>query len=175
MQAIFQLLICFTMQQFVLFDFHKDADIRKWNIVDDGVMGGLSAGRFRINEAGHGVFSGTVSLENNGGFSSLRYYFTPMETSQYSKFILRLKGDGKTYQFRVKSQANEYYSYICEFKTTGDWQTVEIPFGILYPSFRGRTLNMPNYPGKQLGEIGFLIGNKKAENFHLEMDRIGME
>jgi hypothetical protein len=175
MQAIFHLLIVFTMQQFVLFDFHTDADIRRWNIVDDGVMGGLSAGRFRINEAGHGEFSGTVSLENNGGFSSLRYYFNPMEPSQYSKFVIRLKGDGKTYQFRVKSQANEYYSYICDFKTTGDWQSVEIPFGILYPSFRGRTLNMPNYPGKQLGEIGFLIGNKKAESFQLEMDWIGME
>jgi hypothetical protein len=163
------------MQQQIIFDFNKDADTRRWNIVDDGVMGGLSSGRFRINEAGHGEFKGTVSLENNGGFSSLRYYFNPMETSQHSKFVLRLKGDGKTYQFRVKSQANEYYSYICEFKTTGDWQTVEIPFDVLYPSFRGRTLNMPNYPGKQLGEIGFLIGNKKAENFMLEVDRIGME
>jgi hypothetical protein len=163
------------MQQQIIFDFNKDADTRRWNIVDDGVMGGLSSGRFRINEVGHGEFKGTVSLENNGGFSSLRYYFNPMETSQHSKFVLRLKGDGKTYQFRVKSQANEYYSYICEFKTTGDWQTVEIPFDVLYPSFRGRTLNMPNYPGKQLGEIGFLIGNKKAENFMLEVDRIGME
>jgi hypothetical protein len=163
------------MQPFILFDFHKDADIGRWNIVDDGVMGGLSAGRFRINDAGHGEFTGTVSLENNGGFSSLRYFFNPIETVNHSKFVLRLKGDGKNYQFRVKSKANEYYSYICDFKTTGDWQTVEIPFSILYPSFRGQTLNLPNYPGKILGEIGFLIGNKKAERFLLEIDRIGVE
>jgi NADH dehydrogenase [ubiquinone] 1 alpha subcomplex assembly factor 1 len=175
MQAVFHLLILFTMQPIIVFDFHADADIRRWNIVDDGVMGGLSAGRFRINEAGHGEFKGTVSLENNGGFSSLRYYFNPVETGNHSKFMIRLKGDGKEYQFRVKSQANEYYSYICTFKTTGDWQTIEIPFGILYPSFRGRTLNMPNYPGKQLGEIGFLIGNKKAESFQLEIDSIVIE
>ena len=175
MQVIFQLLIYFTMQQFILFDFEKNADIRRWNIVDDGVMGGLSAGRFRISEAGHGLFTGMVSLENNGGFSSLRYYFNPVETGSFGKFTLRLKGDGKTYQFRVKSQANEYYAYICDFKTTGEWQTIEIPFGSLYPSFRGRTLNMPNYPGKQLGEIGFLIGNKKAESFALEIDKIGLE
>jgi hypothetical protein len=175
MQAIYHLLIFFTMQPLIVFDFTKDANLRNWNVVDDGVMGGLSAGRFRINEAGHGLFTGTVSLENNGGFSSLRYFFSPLETDQHSKFVLRLKGDGKNYQFRVKSQANEYYSYICDFKTTGDWQTVEIPFSALYPSFRGRTLNMPNYPGKQLGEIGFLIGNKKAESFQMEIDRIGME
>ncbi|MCU0404661.1 MAG: CIA30 family protein, partial [Chitinophagaceae bacterium] len=113
------------MQQQTIFDFHLKADTRNWNIVDDGVMGGLSAGKFRINEAGHGEFAGTVSLENNGGFSSLRYFFNPIETGNHGKFIIRLKGDGKTYQFRVKSQANEYYSYICEFKTTGDWQKVE--------------------------------------------------
>lgn len=175
MQAIYHLLIFFTMQPLIVFDFTKDANLRNWNVVDDGVMGGLSAGRFRINEAGHGLFTGTVSLENNGGFSSLRYFFSPLETDQHSKFVLRLKGDGKNYQFRVKSQANEYYSYIFDFKTTGDWQTIEIPFESLYPSFRGRTLNMPNYPGKQLGEIGFLIGNKKAERFQMEIDRIGME
>jgi hypothetical protein len=34
---------------------------------------------------------------------------------------------------------------------------------------------MPNYPGKQLGEIGFLIGNKKAESFLIEIDWIGVE
>ncbi|TAD81521.1 MAG: CIA30 family protein [Bacteroidetes bacterium] len=175
MQAFFQLFICFAVQQFVLFDFNKDADMRNWNVVDDGVMGGLSAGRLRINEAGHAAFTGTVSLENNGGFSSLRYYFKPLETSSQSKFLIRLKGDGKNYQFRVKSRANEYYSYICDFKTSGDWQTIEIPFDILYPSFRGRTLNMPNYPGKQLGEIGFLIGNKKEESFRLELDKIMIE
>lgn len=175
MQPIFLLFIMCTMQQSMLFNFEKNADIRRWNIVDDGVMGGLSAGKFSINDAGHGLFSGIVSLENNGGFSSLRHYFSPLETGGFSKFTLRLKGDGKTYQFRVKSQANEYYAYICNFKTTGEWQTIEIPFGNLYPSFRGRTLDMPNYPGKQLGEVGFLIGNKKAEHFQLEIDWIGME
>lgn len=175
MQAIFQLLLCFTMQQQIIFDFQKDADIRRWNIVDDGVMGGLSAGRFLINEVGHGLFTGSVSLENNGGFSSLRYFFNPMETGNNSKFLIRLKGDGKNYQFRVKSQTNQYYSYICDFKTTGDWQTIEIPFTILYPSFRGQTLNQPNFPGKKLEEIGFLIGNKKAESFMLEIDRIVIE
>jgi NADH dehydrogenase [ubiquinone] 1 alpha subcomplex assembly factor 1 len=163
------------MQQFILFDFNKEANIRNWNVVDDGVMGGLSAGSFRINESGNGVFTGTVSLENNGGFSSLRYFFSQLETDNHSKFIIQLKGDGKNYQFRVKSQVNEYYAYISDFKTTGDWQTIEIPFGILSPSFRGRTLNMPNYPGKLLGEIGFLIGNKKAESFQLEIDKIVIE
>lgn len=175
MQAIVTLLTLLSMQQFILMDFNKNSGIEGWNVVDDGVMGGLSAGRFRINDLGHGEFSGTVSLENNGGFSSVRYIFNPVSAGEHSQFLIRLKGDGKNYQFRVKSQANEYYAYICSFKTTGDWQTIEIPFGMLYPSFRGRTLNMPNYPGKQIAEIGFLFGNKKAEGFMLELDKIWME
>ena len=43
----------------------------KWFSVDDGVMGGVSKGKLSV-EDGTLVFSGKLSLENNGGFSSLR-------------------------------------------------------------------------------------------------------
>lgn len=89
--------------------------------------------------------------------------------------MIRVKGDGKNYQFRVKPQTNQHYSYICEYKTTGDWQTVQIPFNTLYPSFRGQTHKQPDYPCKKLSEICFLIGNKKAETFLLEIARIVIE
>ena len=45
----------------------------------------------------------------------------------------------------------------------------------MYPTFRGRTLDMPDYPGETLAEIAFFIANKKAENFRLEIDQIGLE
>jgi hypothetical protein len=44
----------------------------KWRIVNDGVMGGLSTSNVRINDEGKISFSGNVSLDNNGGFASLR-------------------------------------------------------------------------------------------------------
>jgi len=56
-----------------LFDFTPESDISNWVTVDDTVMGGRSDGHFRINDEGHGEYGGHVSLENNGGFSSLRY------------------------------------------------------------------------------------------------------
>ncbi|MEM1443591.1 MAG: CIA30 family protein, partial [Verrucomicrobiota bacterium] len=40
-----------------------------WSIVNDGVMGGLSKGKVEISKEGIMTFSGTLSLENNGGFS----------------------------------------------------------------------------------------------------------
>lgn len=155
-----------------LFDFNKESKINNWNIVDDVVMGGRSNGNFQLNSEGHGEFSGEISLKNNGGFSSAQYGFDAIDTSSYSKFLIRVKGDGKTYQFRVKSTSNQRYSYIYEFTTTKDWQGIEIPFSEMYPAFRGRRLDIPNYDGKQMAEITFLIGNKKEEKFQLLIDVI---
>jgi hypothetical protein len=68
----------------ILFDFKKDGDTSGWMIEDDGVMGGLSKGRFQLNNEGHATFSGNVSLENNGGFSSVQWNFDPIDVSPYS-------------------------------------------------------------------------------------------
>ena len=58
-----------------IFDFNTKSNITNWRIVDDVVMGGRSNGNFKINDSGYGEFSGTVSLENNGGFSMVQYAF----------------------------------------------------------------------------------------------------
>lgn len=158
--------------QEIIFDFNKNTIINNWRIVDDVVMGGRSNGNFKINNQGHGEFSGTISLENNGGFSSLRYRFKPKEVKNYQYIILKVKGDSKKYQFRVKDNLSNYYSFIANFETTEEWQTIKIRLSDMYPAFRGRTLNMDNFSSKKIEEIAFLIGNKKAENFKLEIDAI---
>ena len=163
------------LQSMVLFNFKSDSDISNWKILNDVVMGGRSSGNFKLNKDGHGEFYGTISLENNGGFSSLRYYFPNTKTEDYSAFKIKLKGDGKTYQFRVKRKQSDRYSYIYEFNTTTDWQTVTIPFSKMYASFRGNRLDIPNYDGVQMEEIAFLIGNKKEEQFKLLIDSIILE
>ncbi len=159
----------------LIYDFNKNASAKDWRIIDDVVMGGQSNGNFSINEEGHGVFEGTVSLENNGGFSSVRYQFDKVNTPKNAKVLLRLKGDGKEYQFRIKDKRNNYYSYITTFPTSGEWQTVELKLADLYPSFRGRKLNLPNYEAESFEEIVFLIGNKKNESFKLLLDKIELE
>ena len=86
--------------------------------------------------------------------------------------IIRLKGDGKKYQFRIKDDIRSYYSYISTFSTSGEWQEIEIPLNEMYPSFRGRRLNLPNFSQDNIEEIAFLIGNKKPESFRLLIDKI---
>jgi hypothetical protein len=160
------------MQTTTIFDFNKKSDTTNWKIVDDVVMGGKSSGTFQVNKEGNGVFEGRVSLENNGGFSSLRYRFDKISTEPYSKIMLKVKGDGKTYQFRVKSTSSDYYSYITYFNTTKDWQSIELFLSDMYPTFRGRKLDISNYDQESIEEIAFLIGNKKEESFQLEIDAI---
>ena len=118
---------------------------------------------------------GTVSLENNGGFSSIRHRFSKTEVNENTKLSIRLKGDGKRYQLRVKANARLYFSYITYIGTSGEWQTVEIDLADMYPSFRGMLLNQPNFAHDTIEEIGFLISNKKAENFQLLIDKIELK
>ena len=163
------------MNSIVLFDFNVKSNIDNWRVVDDSVMGGYSSSKFFVDASGDGVFKGTISLENNGGFCSVQHYPKPVSLKEKKIFSIRLKGDGKKYQFRVKSKRSNYYSYIYVFQTTTDWQTIEIPITELYASFRGRTIDIPNYDGSNLEEIAFLVGNKKNENFQLLIDKIEVE
>ncbi len=164
--------ISFMMNSTLLFDFNEKSNIDVWNIVDDGVMGGLSASQIALDQSGNAVFSGFVTTENNGGFCSVQYNLKTIILQQKTFFSIRLKGDGKKYQFRVKSKNNDYFSYIYEFQTTNDWQNIEIPITEMYASFRGRTLNIPNYDGTSLAQLAFLISNKRNENFKLVIDKI---
>lgn len=134
-------------------------------------MGGKSNGEFRINEAGNGVFQGNVSLENNGGFSSVRHREIYQLKSQ-NTIKIKLKGDGKNYQFRVKANSSDRHSYIAEFPTSGEWEEIEIKLSDMYPAFRGQKLTISNFDQDQIVELAFLIGNKKAQEFKLEIKSI---
>ena len=75
----------------------------------------------------------------------------------------------------MKTNSNDYYAYVNSFETTVDRQTIEIPFSTMVPSFRGKSLNMANFPGDYMEEFAFLIGNKKQEDFKLSIDNISVQ
>ena len=159
----------------VLTDFSSKSNIDSWRVVDDVVMGGRSQGEFRVDDKGYAVFSGKVSLENNGGFSSVRQRFESKDVRDCTRVVLQVKGDGNRYQFRLKSNSYDRHSYIAYFETTGKMQEIEIELSDMYPTFRGMKLNMPNYSSDQLEEVAFLISNKRAEQFRLEIHKITLK
>lgn len=155
-----------------LYNFKTSGSLQNWTVIDDGVMGGLSKGNVKLDKSGNAIYYGNVSTDNNGGFSSLRYQFNLRDVSAYSSVSLRIKGDGKSYQFRIKSKKGNYYSYVSNFNSTGEWETVVIAFKDFKPQFRGRVLDMDNFEGETMEEIAFLIGNKVEESFQLEIESI---
>lgn len=166
------IILTVLMNRPLIFDFNKNAEINDWKIIDDVVMGGKSSGTFKLSPEGFGAFEGTVSLENNGGFSMVRYQFDKMKVNEKQKIIIKLKGDGKSYQLRIKDKSANYYSYIASFTTSGEWQEIEISLKDMYPAFRGKKLDLPNFDHNYMEEISFLIGNKKSEKFRLLIDQI---
>ncbi|MDX6746756.1 CIA30 family protein [Polaribacter sp. PL03] len=159
----------------VIFDFNLNSNISNWQVVDDAVMGGESSGNFKINKEGFGEFYGKVSLENNGGFSLLRYRFSLIKVREFKEVVIRVKGDGKKYQFRVKDAISNSHSFISNFETNGTWQVIKIKLSDMYPAFRGRELSIGNFSSEYIEEIAFLIGNKTTENFALKIDNIYLQ
>lgn len=158
-----------------LMEFDGKESAEAWTAVNDGVMGGLSEGKAQ-SVRGLLLFSGTLSLENNGGFSSIRMQGESHDLTKAKRMTLRIKGDGRTYQLRLSTDARfrgSRISYGAEFKTkTGEWIEVTVPFATLKPTYRGNTLDGPPLDLSKIEEIGLLIGDKRAGKFSLAVDWI---
>jgi len=159
----------------MLIDFNDVDESGTWWIVNDGVMGGLSQSEFKLTDEGTVIFQGNVSLENFGGFSSTRTNPRSFKLENYQGLLVRVKGDGKKYQLRLHADNRfDDIAYRYYFKTQpATWLTIRAPFGEFVPVFRGRIMNnvSPISPEK-IKAIGFMISDKQAGPFRLEIDSI---
>ena len=76
-----------------LFDFTGADAAKEWQSVNDGVMGGVSEGKFKITEKKTMEFFGTLSLENNGGFASVRTKAKKLGLEKGDTLVAKVKGD----------------------------------------------------------------------------------
>lgn len=153
----------------------KHPPLLRWTSVNDVVMGGVSDSLLQVSEKGTGVFAGHLSLENNGGFASARAPLPENDFTGYDGIVLRVKGDGKRYSFRVRSDMMfDGVVYRQEFDTAaGEWSNVELPFRDFRPSFRGRTVSdAPPLNSANICQLGFLISEKQEGSFRLEVESI---
>ena len=154
----------------------KEAKSLGWRVVDDGVMGGLSKGNLAVTKEGLLKFSGNLSLENNGGFSSLRTDNLKMDLSGAKGLVARVKGDGRTYQMRFGTDARfrgMEISFMAEFPTKKDkWTEVKIPFDKFEGSFRGMRLRNEKFDPAKISRLGLLLGDKKPGPFEVYVDWI---
>jgi NADH dehydrogenase [ubiquinone] 1 alpha subcomplex assembly factor 1 len=158
-------------------DFTDQKVISQWGVTNDDVMGGVSTSKISISEDEVLIFSGEVSLENNGGFASLRSPIDDYNFSNYEGFILKVKGDGKTYNLSFRQTKNfTGYNYTQKFQTEKDkWQIVSLPFKDFKLKYYGREVNNSEPPDKStIKQISILISDKQQGQFRTEIEWIGL-
>jgi NADH dehydrogenase [ubiquinone] 1 alpha subcomplex assembly factor 1 len=143
-----------------------------WRNVDDVVMGGVSRSAMQLDGGGSATFSGILSLERNGGFASVRTSLDIRDFSLFSRFRIRVKGDGRRYSFRVRNDDRfDGVVYASDFETAaGQWEEIDLPFSSFRPLFRGLVVPgaAPMDPGN-VAQIGFLIAAKQDGPFRLQV------
>ena len=143
-----------------------------WQVIDDGVMGGRSRGRV---EAGpEGVrFSGELSTANNGGFSSVRGRLA-RPRSGLLEVRLRVRGDGRVYQFRLRESGDsEAPAWRAEFATTGEWRQLRLPAADFEAVIRGRRLEiLPALRERTIRYVGLMLNARDTGPFELDVDRL---
>lgn len=161
------------MQQ-PIFHFSKNANLPKWYSVDDVVMGGKSAGYLSITDDGFGCFSGKISKENYGGFSSV-HFREHFNCSPQDNIILRAKGDCKKYQLRIKHKAEDRHGYIFNFQTSEEWEQYRIPLAEMQPYFRGKQLPMENFKETEFTEVSIFLLSEEPVTFNLLIASLELE
>lgn len=160
--------------------FDNPNEQQRWYAVDDGVMGGVSQSTFSVTD-NEGRFHGEVSLENGGGFASVRREpngFEPTLADAHG-IALTVRGDGRTYQLRLKSASlGDASAYRVKFTPNQEaWETLHFPWSAFEAVRRGTVLNdAPAITPSDIHQLGFLIADRTAGSFCLHVtciERLG--
>jgi NADH dehydrogenase [ubiquinone] 1 alpha subcomplex assembly factor 1 len=154
-------------------DFKSEKTSLKWKTINDSVMGGVSKGDSQITEDSNLLFKGKISLENRGGFSSVRSYGERYDFSEFKGVEIRVKGDGRKFYFTSQSDKKEMISFWKPVETKdGEWQTVQIPFAEFYATTFGQTIPGLKLNTSNITSFGLMLYDKKDGRFSIELDYI---
>jgi NADH dehydrogenase [ubiquinone] 1 alpha subcomplex assembly factor 1 len=150
------------------------AAVERWWPVHDGVMGGVSQGSFET-DGERGIFTGRLSLEHGGGFASIRFSNPRPDLSRFDALRLRVRGDGRTYQLRLRSgEGLDGVAWRTIFRTQkGVWEDLEFELEEFRPTFRGRIVpGAGPVPREHIHQISVMLADEIAGPFRLELDRL---
>lgn len=158
--------------EIMIIDFTDTLTVSNWEAVDDRIMGGCSQSQpQQIDKVGL-RFSGTVSLENNGGFASIRSTPDNFDLGQYTGLIIRLRGDGKSYKLSLRTDLFfDGVSYQTTFATErGTWQEISLPFEDFIPTHHGIKLStVAPMDLSNIKSFGLFIADRQEGSFQLDI------
>lgn len=155
----------------VIIDF---SNASAWSSIDDVVMGGVSRSEMTV-ENGVATFRGVLSLENNGGFASVRSRPADYDLSGFNGVVVRVKGDGRSYKLRLRLTSSfDGVSYEAPLEpSAGEWEDVVISFDAFRPVYRGRLVrDAPPLDPAGIKTFGVMIADKQDGPFRLEVASI---
>lgn len=154
--------------------FGNDEALKSWTSVNDDVMGGVSKGGFSRSEQGTLLFTGELSLENNGGFASIRMKQGELGLDGTSGIVVKARGDGRTYWVDLRSTdqmaASSYRAFLPT--TAGEWKETTIPNQDFKLQAFGREIPIKSVNPATLASVGFTIADKKEGAFSLEIESV---
>ncbi len=159
----------------VLFEFTGADASKEWQTVNDGVMGGVSEGKFKIIDKKTLEFFGTLSLENNGGFASVRTKAKKLGLEKGDVLVAKVRGDGREYSMNLYlDKPLMAFSYRATVQTKKDeWIEVKLPLDKFEATSFGRVVKDAGaVKPEEVNALGFLLGDKKAGPFKLEVEWI---
>lgn len=161
-----------------LFDFTGADPAKEWHTVNDGVMGGVSEGKFKITDEKTLEFFGNLSLENNGGFASVRSKAKKLGFEKGDAVVARVRGDGREYMLNLYlSKPLIAFSYRATVQTKKDeWIEVKVPLDKFEATSFGRIVKDAGaVKPEEINAIGFMLSDKKAGPFKMEVEWIKVE
>lgn len=147
-------------------DFTNPKTMRDCWIVNDGVMGGMSQSNLRQDAQGM-LFEGQVSLQNNGGFASMRSSARFPQGTQLIELLA--KGDGKRYRLILRTELAPRVTYAADFIAEPAWQTYRFNANQFKTTIRGQAVNAPALAFSDVIELGILIADGQAGSFAIQL------
>jgi len=162
----------------VLFDFSDPGSMVLWNPINDGVMGGVSISQLHYDPAGHAIFDGKVSFDNNGGFASVRCQPGDYGREDVLAYLLEVRGDGKRYKLNLRTDNSfDGVNYQAQFDApAGVWTSCRLVSADFLPTWRGRSVpDAPPLDTARVRQIGLMIADRQEGSFSLAIARIVAE
>ena len=148
-----------------------------WVVQNDTVMGGRSSARLAWNAQQQLVWTGNLSLENNGGFVSIFARNGWADWSAYQGVEVVIEGAGRAVQVTLQRgdrvvRAGGYRALVAT-EPSGDTR-VTIPFSAFVLKRFGRAIRGPALSGglSQVGRLGLLIADKREGPFKVVLKSV---
>jgi NADH dehydrogenase [ubiquinone] 1 alpha subcomplex assembly factor 1 len=158
-----------------LVDFSDPRAPDSWEAIGDRVMGGQSTGRLETLPGGRAVFLGEISLEDGGGFASVRSGRGSYDLSRHEGLVLEIRGDGRTYKLAIRTDPDfDGVSWQAAFETRpGSWEAIRLPLAGFRPTWRGRPVPGAGRlePGRVVS-FGLVVAERRAGSFRLEISAL---